>query len=418
MRVPLPGGLDDLGPADLGLELPDPALDEPLALLRGVVLGVLGEVAVRPRLGDGPDDARALDALELLQLLLEPGVTFPGHRRPLYHSSVPRVVRVVPGGRASATARAVILLPPGTMDATLLWHPRRPPSRFRAARASGLRCGLVLLGLAVVAGAHAQPRAPGAGKRGASAPEPAPLRVTTGSRRGPAGPAERRHGREPPRVGGGDRPLADPGHGRAAPRRPRGRRPGRPAPRRPGPPRGGPHRRPAPGRPRRGPGEPRAEPARRPDASRANLERIRESRRALGADVERARADAEWKRRELERNQELHAKELIAARDVDQARAQSPGRRRAGPDGRDHARPARRAGARRRGPAPGGSGRRQGGRGPGPPARGGRRARPEARSPTRSSRRRSRASWPAATSPPASSSRTTPRSSPWSPPTP
>ena len=59
------------------------------------------------------------------------------------------------------------------------------------------------------------------------------------------------------------------------------------------------------------------------DASRANLERVRDSRRALAADVERARADAEWKRRELERNQELLAKELIAARDVDQARAQS-----------------------------------------------------------------------------------------------
>src|SRR5262245_10639519 len=59
------------------------------------------------------------------------------------------------------------------------------------------------------------------------------------------------------------------------------------------------------------------------DASRANLERVRDSRRSLAADVERARADAEWKQRELERNQELRSKELIAARDVDQARAQS-----------------------------------------------------------------------------------------------
>ncbi len=58
------------------------------------------------------------------------------------------------------------------------------------------------------------------------------------------------------------------------------------------------------------------------DASRANLERVRESRRGLEADVERARADAEWKRREFERAQELHAKQLIAARDVDQGRAQ------------------------------------------------------------------------------------------------
>lgn len=58
------------------------------------------------------------------------------------------------------------------------------------------------------------------------------------------------------------------------------------------------------------------------DASRANLERIRESRRALSADVDRAQADAEWKRRELARSQELRAKELIASRDVDQAQAQ------------------------------------------------------------------------------------------------
>jgi multidrug efflux pump subunit AcrA (membrane-fusion protein) len=58
------------------------------------------------------------------------------------------------------------------------------------------------------------------------------------------------------------------------------------------------------------------------EANRANLERVRDNRRALAADLERARADAEWKRRELERNQELQAKGLIAARDVDQARAQ------------------------------------------------------------------------------------------------
>jgi multidrug resistance efflux pump len=58
------------------------------------------------------------------------------------------------------------------------------------------------------------------------------------------------------------------------------------------------------------------------DTSRATLDRVREGRRALAADVERARADAEWKRREHERSQELLAKELIAARDVDQALAQ------------------------------------------------------------------------------------------------
>jgi RND family efflux transporter MFP subunit len=58
------------------------------------------------------------------------------------------------------------------------------------------------------------------------------------------------------------------------------------------------------------------------EASRATLERVRESRHALTAEVDRARADAEWKRRELERSQALRTKELIAARDVDQAHAQ------------------------------------------------------------------------------------------------
>jgi membrane fusion protein (multidrug efflux system) len=59
------------------------------------------------------------------------------------------------------------------------------------------------------------------------------------------------------------------------------------------------------------------------EASRANVERIRGSRRMLQAEVDRTRADAEWKRLELDRNRELAAKELIATRDVDLARAQS-----------------------------------------------------------------------------------------------
>ena len=59
------------------------------------------------------------------------------------------------------------------------------------------------------------------------------------------------------------------------------------------------------------------------EASRANVERVRASRRSLQAEVDRMRADAEWKRLELSRNQELAAKDLIAAREVDLARAQS-----------------------------------------------------------------------------------------------
>ncbi len=59
------------------------------------------------------------------------------------------------------------------------------------------------------------------------------------------------------------------------------------------------------------------------EASRAALERMRGSRGLLQAEVDRTRADAEWKRLELGRNRELAAKELIAARDVDNARAQA-----------------------------------------------------------------------------------------------
>ncbi len=59
------------------------------------------------------------------------------------------------------------------------------------------------------------------------------------------------------------------------------------------------------------------------DASRANLQRVRDSRRALAADVERARAEAAWKQLELERSRELRTKDLIATRDVDNARTQA-----------------------------------------------------------------------------------------------
>ena len=58
------------------------------------------------------------------------------------------------------------------------------------------------------------------------------------------------------------------------------------------------------------------------EANRASLLRVRESRRVLEADVARARADVEWRRLELERARELHVKELIAVRDVDNARTQ------------------------------------------------------------------------------------------------
>ena len=45
--------------------------DETLLLARGVVLGVLGQVAVAARLGDRLDDARAVLALQPLELVAQ-----------------------------------------------------------------------------------------------------------------------------------------------------------------------------------------------------------------------------------------------------------------------------------------------------------------------------------------------------------
>src|SRR5262249_16041965 len=64
---------------DQVFEFHHPALDEALALLRGVVFGVLGEVAMRARFGNRLDDRRALDALQVTKLFLELAVAAPGH---------------------------------------------------------------------------------------------------------------------------------------------------------------------------------------------------------------------------------------------------------------------------------------------------------------------------------------------------
>jgi membrane fusion protein (multidrug efflux system) len=198
--------------------------------------------------------------------------------------------------------------------------PTVSPSRRRAARVHGL-AAVMLLSLALALGAPAQPRAPGGGRPGAGAPEPAPLRITTGVVEGRSvqrtvdtvgsllaweesvarslisGTVLRLHAdlgdtvREGQPLADLDRREADLTVDQLA-------------------------------ADLAGARENLARSRAASEASRANLERVRESRRGLAADVERARADAEWKRRELERNQELLAKELIATRDVDQARAQ------------------------------------------------------------------------------------------------
>ena len=64
-------GIDDLGLREDGLDLARAALDEALALLGGVVLGVLLEVAVRARLLDVAHVLGALDLAQALELVLE-----------------------------------------------------------------------------------------------------------------------------------------------------------------------------------------------------------------------------------------------------------------------------------------------------------------------------------------------------------
>jgi membrane fusion protein (multidrug efflux system) len=55
-------------------------------------------------------------------------------------------------------------------------------------------------------------------------------------------------------------------------------------------------------------------------SSEANLRRAKDGLVSLEAEVTRTRSEVEWAKSELERNQELFRRELIAARDVDNAR--------------------------------------------------------------------------------------------------
>jgi len=57
-------------------------------------------------------------------------------------------------------------------------------------------------------------------------------------------------------------------------------------------------------------------------ATEASLQRVKDNLAALDADVLRAQSQVDWARSELERSQQLFAKEIIAARDVDSARNQ------------------------------------------------------------------------------------------------
>src|SRR6266850_970470 len=96
------GRIDDLGAPHLGFERGDTALDERLLLARRMVFRVLGEVAVRPGLGDGLDDGVPIDVLQAVELVAQTLVPRTRHRRALdrhgvlsYHTGRPVLLLVI-----------------------------------------------------------------------------------------------------------------------------------------------------------------------------------------------------------------------------------------------------------------------------------------------------------------------------------
>src|SRR5207237_5070174 len=80
--------VDDLRAVHLALQVVDAPLDERLLLARGVVLGVLRQIAVRPLLGDGLDEAGARDSLETVELVPQPREARSRHRRALHRHAL------------------------------------------------------------------------------------------------------------------------------------------------------------------------------------------------------------------------------------------------------------------------------------------------------------------------------------------
>src|SRR5262249_17453403 len=107
------GDVDHGGAGDLVLDLGEPTLDEALALARGMIFGVLREVAVLARLRDRLDDRRALDKLQMLRLFLQPGIALRSHRD-LVHANVPsfpeRQIRGKTDGSTAASPSRVFRL--------------------------------------------------------------------------------------------------------------------------------------------------------------------------------------------------------------------------------------------------------------------------------------------------------------------
>lgn len=92
------GNVDDVGAADLLLEIGDACLVEALLLLGGMVLGVLRQIAVGARFRDRLDDRRAVHLLAPAKLLIEGCIARGGHRY-LFHEARFPLAGLSPGSR-------------------------------------------------------------------------------------------------------------------------------------------------------------------------------------------------------------------------------------------------------------------------------------------------------------------------------
>jgi hypothetical protein len=70
--------IDDLRSCKLAFDLLDAAFDEALLVLRGLVFGVLGQIALRARLGNRLDDRMTIDGLQARKLVAELLEAAPG----------------------------------------------------------------------------------------------------------------------------------------------------------------------------------------------------------------------------------------------------------------------------------------------------------------------------------------------------
>ena len=90
------GYIDDVCARQLILQLDHAAFDKSLSFLRGVIFGVLRQVAVGAGFFDHADDGRPLDGFQMIDLVLQGLVALAGHRYPFHHLVIPYVAKTLP----------------------------------------------------------------------------------------------------------------------------------------------------------------------------------------------------------------------------------------------------------------------------------------------------------------------------------